>query len=158
MGRAFPPDHLLTQPLMATLGTVDAEGCPRTAPVWYAWEAGALWIPSHAAASSARRIATRPDVSVEIVDFDRRAGRLLHLGLRGRAEIQAMDAGLFRRLLTRYLGPEEGWNPWFVSEVARIDDPDGRLIRLVPVSTFTNNVSHFRSGPEYAWPPDQGRS
>jgi hypothetical protein len=64
-----------------------------------------------------------------------------------------MSPPRFRRLLTKYLGPEEAaWNPWFVREVARIDDPGGRMIRLDPDSVFTNNVSYFRTGPALAWP------
>ena len=35
---------------------------------------------------------------------------------------------------------------------ARIDDPEGRLIRMAPDSFFTNNVSYFRTGPDLAWP------
>ena len=62
-----------------------------------------------------------------------------------------MDPARFRRLLARYLGSDEAtWNRWFISEVARIDDPDGRLIRLVPESVFTNDVSYFRTGPALA--------
>ena len=36
--------------------------------------------------------------------------------------------------------------------IATVDDPDGRLIRLVPETMFTNNVSYFRTGPALAWP------
>jgi hypothetical protein len=62
-----------------------------------------------------------------------------------------MDPALFRRLLARYLGPDEAaWNPWFIDTVAKIEDPSGRLIRLVPDSVFTNDVSFFRSGPSLA--------
>jgi hypothetical protein len=44
-----------------------------------------------------------------------------------------MSPPRFRRLLAKYLGPdEERWNAWFVDTIARIDDPDGRLIRLDP--------------------------
>jgi hypothetical protein len=27
------------------------------------------------------------------------------------------------------------------------------MIRLAPISIFTNNVSFFRTGPDFAWPP-----
>ncbi len=84
--------------------------------------------------------------------FDNPGGVLLHLGLRGQAEVLAMDASLFRRLLCKYLGPDSAaWNPWFIENIAAIDDPGGRLIRLVPDSVFTNNVSYFRTGPDLAW-------
>ncbi|MFD1341140.1 pyridoxamine 5'-phosphate oxidase family protein [Litorisediminicola beolgyonensis] len=150
MGRPFDPHLLLTAPLMAVLSTVSETGAPRNAPVWYAWEEDALWMLSHDGASSLRRIAANAEVSVEILDYDNGAGRLRHLGLRGQAEIHPMDPPFFRRLLARYLGPEPTWNRWFIETVARIDDPDGRLIRLVPSSVFTNDVSHFRTGPAFA--------
>ena len=103
------------------------------------------------AALTASSVATAdPRVAVEIVDYDNRRGLLRHLGLRGRAGITSMDPVLFRRLLRRYLGPDETWNRWFIDEIARIDDPDGRLIRLVPESIFTNDVSYFRTGPALA--------
>jgi general stress protein 26 len=135
---------------MAVLATVETGGAPRNAPVWFLWEDGALWMPGDAGGSSVRRLAADPRCAVEIVDYDNPAGILRHLGLRGRATVEALDAARFRRLLTRYLGPEDGWNPWFVANVARIDDPEGRMIRLVPDSIFTNDVSHFRTGPARA--------
>jgi hypothetical protein len=73
--------------------------------------------------------------------------------MRGAATVEPMDKALFLRLLRRYLGPEESQNPWFLRNVARVDDPDGRLIRLVPDSIFTNDVSFFRTGPALADPP-----
>jgi hypothetical protein len=37
-----------------------------------------------------------------------------------------MEPARFRRLLARYLGPEpDSWNPWFIQEIAAIDDPEG---------------------------------
>lgn len=148
----FDPETLLHAPEMAILSTVAADGAPRNAPVWYLWEDGALWMPGSTGNSTMGRLARDPRCSAEIVKFDVEAGILLHLGLRGRAEVVPEDAALFRRMLVKYLGPEDGWNPWFIQEIARIGDPKGRLIRLKPDSTFTNNVSFFRSGPDLAWP------
>jgi hypothetical protein len=152
VGRPFDPALVLSMPLMANLATLDREG-PRNAPVWFLWEAGTLWMPGHAGGSSVRRLAADPRCAVEIVHYDNAAGILAHLGLRGRAEVAPMDAARFRRLLARYLDADRaGWNPWFVDEIARVDDPDGRLIALVPDSVFTNNVSYFRTGPAPVWP------
>lgn len=153
MPTPFAPKAVLRLPLVAILGTVAEDGAPRTAPVWYAWEDGALWMLSDENASSARRIARDPRVSVEITDYHNAEGRLRHLGLRGSATVEPMDPALFRRLLTRYLGPQATWNPWFIETVARIDDPSGRLVRLRPDSVFTNDVSYFRTGPDLATPP-----
>lgn len=152
MPTPFDPALLLDKPLMANLSTISPDG-PRNAPVWYAWERGALWMLSGADTSSACRIAADPRVAVEIVHYDNAGGVLAHLGLRGAATIEPMDPALFRRLLARYLGADEAqWNPWFIDTIARIDDPSGRLIRLAPDSVFTNNVSFFRTGPALAWP------
>ncbi len=150
MGEPFDPEALLGRPLMANLATSCADG-PRNAPVWFAWEDDALWMPGSAKGSSVRRIEVDPRCAVEIVEFDAAAGVLLHLGLRGRASVEPMDPALFRRLLARYLGPDEAaWNPWFVETIACIDDPGGRLIRLAPDGVFTNDVSSFRTGPALA--------
>lgn len=151
MPEPFDPEDLLHLPLMANLATLAEDGAPRNAPVWFHWEEGALHMLSDETASSARRIARDPRVAVEIVQYDNAGGILRHLGLRGRATIGPMDPALFRRLLARYLGPDEAaWNPWFIDTVAKIEDPSGRLIRLVPDSIFTNDVSFFRSGPALA--------
>jgi hypothetical protein len=150
MKTAFDPADILLKPLMANLATVAADGSPRNAPVWFQWEDGALWMLGSEGNASVGRIAADPRVAVEIVDYDNARGVLRHLGFRGRASIEPMDTGLFRRLLTRYLGPPETWNGWFIAEIAHIDDPSGRLIRLVPETTFTNDVSFFRTGPDLA--------
>lgn len=143
---------VLRLPLMANLATADADG-PRNAPVWFIWEEGALWMLGSAGGRSVLRLLADPRCAVEIVRFNNPGGILLHLGFRGRASVEPMDAARFRRLLARYLGPDEAaWNPWFIDTIAAIDDPAGRWIRLVPDSTFTNNVSYFRTGPRLAWP------
>lgn len=151
MPTPFDPEDVLRLPLMANLASLAKDGAPRNAPVWFHWEDGALHMLSDDTASSARRIARDPRVAVEIVHYDNAGGILRHLGLRGNATIEPMDPALFRRLLARYLGPDEAaWNPWFIHNVAKIEDPSGRLIRLVPDSVFTNDVSFFRSGPALA--------
>ena len=152
IGQAFDPDVVLAMPLMANLATLSPGG-PRNAPVWFLWEAGALWLLGSAEGRSVMRLQADPRCAVEIVHFDNPRGVLLHLGMRGVAEIVPLDPSLFRRLLRKYLGPDEpGWNPWFVRNIAAIDDPEGRLIRLVPDTVFANNVSYFRTGPVLAWP------
>ena len=89
-------------------------------------------------------------MSVEIVDCDDAAGILRHLGLRGRATLEPMDTGLFRRLLGRYLEAQAEWNAWFLQSVARTEDLGGRLIRLAPDSVFSHDATFFRTGPDLA--------
>ena len=152
MAHPFDPEIVLARPLMVMLATLCPEG-PRIAPMWFLWEEGALWLPSDARASSVLRLSGDPRVAAEIVEFDNAAGRLLHLGLRGRAEVFPMEPDRFRRLLAKYLGPDPAaWNPWFIESVALVEDPEGRFIRLVPDSVFTNNASFFRTGPEVLQP------
>lgn len=152
MPTPFDPQVLLTRPLMAILSSVSSDGTPCNAPVWFLWEDDALWMLGSEDSSSVRRLASRPACAVEITEFDPAAGILLHLGLRGSASIEPNDPARFRRLLSRYLGNASDWNQWFVDNIARIDNPAGRFIRLRPDSMFTNNVSYFRSGPDLAWP------
>ena len=150
MARPFDPEVLLYAPLMANLATMSADG-PRNAPVWFVWEDEALSCLGSTDSRSVQRIENDPRCAVEIVRFDNEAGILLHLGLRGRATVEPVATDRFRRLLVKYLGSNEAsWNGWFIENVARIDDPDGRMIRLAPESVFTNDVSYFRTGPELA--------
>jgi hypothetical protein len=153
MGVGFDPGLLLDKPLMASLATASPDG-PRLTPVWFLWEDGALWVPGDAGSHFVIRAAADPRVALDIVDHDNAAGRLLHLGYRGRATVSAQDvAGRFRRLLAKYLGSDPtGWNPWFVAHIARPDDPTTRFLRIAPSGTFTNNVSYFRTGPGLAAP------
>ena len=112
-----------------------------------------MWMPGTAAGSSVQRLEENSQCAVEIVHYHNEAGILLHLGFRGNATIEASSTDRFKRLLSKYLGNNEAsWNHWFIENIARIDDPDGRMISLAPQSTFTNNVSFFRTGPELAWP------
>lgn len=154
MARAFDPTAVLSQPIMANLATVSDDGAPRNAPVWFIWEDDALWMLGNRCSSSVRRLERNSRCAVEIVHFDNAGGVLLHLGMRGAAFVEQMQPARFRRLLKKYLGQEETWNSWFIDTIARIDDPDGRWIKLVPESVFTNNVSYFRTGPELAWPDE----
>lgn len=150
MPNEFDPAEVLTLPLMANLATLAADSTPRNAPVWFAWEDGSLWMLSDTTSSSATRIAANPNVAVEIVHYDNAEGLLRHVGLRGTATVAPMDTARFERLLQRYLGPKDTQNQWFIDQIARIDDPSGRLIRLTPDSIFTNDVSYFRTGPKLA--------
>ncbi len=137
---------------MANLSTVAADGSPRNAPTWFVWEDDAIWLLGSTNSSSVKRLEADPRCAIEIVHFDNDAGVLLHLGMRGSAEIVRMNPDRFRRLLAKYLGAEKDWNSWFIENIARIDNPDGRLIKLAPERFFTNNVSYFRTGPDLAWP------
>ena len=153
MARAFEAERVLRLPLMAHLSTICPEG-PRGTPVWFLWEEGVLWIPGDTGSHFVQRIEADPRVAVDIVEYDNAAGILQHVGLRGSAELGDTDVpARFGRVLAKYLGPDRTtWNAWFVERIARIDDPATRMIRLVPDSIFTNDVSYFRTGPDLAVP------
>lgn len=155
MPTPFDPELVLSKPLMAHLATVALDGTPRNAPVWFHWENASLWMLGSAGNSSTQRLIENPACAVEIVDYDNTVGILRHLGLRGRATVEPNDPDLFHRLLNRYLGAPDTWNPWFIEQVAMINAPTSRMIKLIPDSIFTNDVSFFRTGPELATPPDQ---
>lgn len=155
MQQEFDPNDVLNRPLMANLATVTTDGAPRNAPVWFIWEEGAIWLLGSSDGSAVKHLQQDPRCAIEIVHFDNEAGILLHLGLRGTATIERMSLDRFKRLLCKYLGPESTWNHWFIDNVAQIEHPDGRMMRLAPTNIFTNNVSFFKTGPELAWPPDR---
>jgi general stress protein 26 len=152
MGIKFHPSQLLERPLMANVASVAADGTPRNAPMWYIWEENAIWLLGSSSSSSIKRLKIKPNCAVEIIDFNREDGILLHLGLRGVATIMPMDRKSLSTSAQKYVENPENWNAWFTNTVAKIDDPAGRLIRLKPDTTFTNNVSYFKTGPELAWP------
>jgi hypothetical protein len=124
MSNDFNPEEVLGLPLMANLATVSEDGEPRNAPMWFIWEDNAIWLLGSKDSSSVKRIIMNPKCAVEIVQFDNESGVLLHLGLRGEASIEPMSPALFHRLLKKYLGNEQNWNPWFIESIARIEDPD----------------------------------
>ena len=152
MPKEFDPSEVLCRPLMANLATISGDGAPRNAPMWFVWEDDAIWLLGTTRARSVRRIVQNPRCAIEIVDFNNEAGILLHLGLRGRATIEPGSVARFKRLLKKYLGDENHWNPWFIENIAMMDAPTARFIKMQPDSVFTNNVSYFRSGPALAWP------
>lgn len=152
MGReqAFDIDEVLSLPLMAHLASGSPEG-PRDSPVWFLWEGGHLWLIGNRADSFVKRLVVEPRCAVGVVDFDARAGILKHVGIRGRAEIGAMDKARLHRLLSRYLGSDEtGWNAWFYDNVAA---PLDTMIKVTPESIVAKDVSYFRTGPDFVRRP-----
>lgn len=150
MQQDFPPERVLTQPLMADLASAAPEG-PRHSPLWFLWEEGAVFLVGATDDSFIQRLQAEPRCALGVVEFDNAAGVLLHVGLRGRAEVGSMEPARFRRLLAKYLGPDPAtWNPWFIREIARIDDPEGRMVRVTPDTIVCKDVSYFRTGPDLA--------
>lgn len=139
--RSVDLDEFLQRPLFAHLATASEHG-PRTSPVWFLWEDGAIWILAHRTSSSFdKRIERDPRCSLGIVDADLTTGTVHHVGMRGRATVEAFDVARGRRLLSRYLdGPVEDWDPMFV-EV--LDWPDDYVfVRFEPETVVARDQSY----------------
>lgn len=100
-------ERVLAAPVFAHLATATLDGAPRSSPVWFLWEEGAVWILGQRDEDSfPKRIAERPECALSIVDFDPRTGRVWHVGLRGTATIEAFALERAVRKLAKYLGPD----------------------------------------------------
>jgi hypothetical protein len=133
----------LSRPLFAHLAT-DSEDGPRESPVWFLWEGGALWIIGNRVTDTfPSRVAREPRCAVGVVDFDAATGRVLHVGFRGRARLEAHDAERMRRLLGRYMGEEARWDSRFV-EIP--DDDDYIFVRFEPETAVVRDQSYKTRG------------
>lgn len=140
--RDFDIEGFLSRPLFAHLATARKNG-PCETPVWSLWEAGALWMIASSSSSFPKRLAQDGRAAIGIVDFDRERGFLQHLGLRGFAAIMPMDPDRRTRLVRRYLGSEDGWNPWLNESVIQLQDV---LVRFIPETAVARDQSYFRKG------------
>jgi hypothetical protein len=131
--------EILARPLFAHLATHSDDG-PRESPVWFLWEEDALWIiGNYQTDSFPRRIEREPRCAVGIVDFDVATGLVQHVGFRGRARLEAHDASRMKRLLGRYMGEQENWDPRFV-EI--LDDTDYIFIRFEAETVVVRDQSY----------------
>jgi hypothetical protein len=138
--RSVDLDEFLSRPLFAHLATSSDDG-PRESPVWFLWEEGALWIlGSRRSDSFPARIEHEPRCAVGIIDFDRATGLVQHVGFRGRASIEKLNQQRGKRLLARYLGPDEArWDPRFRESLG---DPDTIFVRFEPETAINRDVSY----------------
>jgi Pyridoxamine 5'-phosphate oxidase len=141
--RSVDLDEFLSRPLFAHLATASEHG-PRESPVWFLWEDDAMWIiGSRITDTFPARIEAEGRCAIGIVDFDRAAGLVQHVGMRGRATVEAFDARRARRLLARYLGPEErAWDERFKATVAEPTSEQAVLLRFVPETAVARDVSY----------------
>jgi Pyridoxamine 5'-phosphate oxidase len=138
-------EEFLARPLFAHLATASEDG-PRDTPVWFLWESDVVWIiASRVTDSFPARIEADARCAIGIVDFDRRSGLVQHVGMRGHATVEPFDAERARRLLTRYLGPDD--REWDARFRATMRDPAAEqavLVRFVPETLVARDVS-FRA-------------
>jgi len=130
---------LLSRPLFAHLATASDEG-PRESPVWFLWEEGALWIIGNRRTDTfPRRVEREPRCAVGIVDFDPETGLVQHAGFRGRACLTAHDPERMERLLGRYMGERNTWDPRFI-EI--LEDEEYILVRFEPETAVVRDQSY----------------
>lgn len=131
--------EILSRPLFAHLATASEAG-PRESPVWFLWEAEALWIVGNYQTDSfPKRIEREPRCAVGVVDFDVSTGLVRHAGFRGRAHLEPHDAERMKRLLGRYMGEIARWDSRFV-EI--LDDTDYIFIRFEPETAVVRDQSY----------------
>jgi hypothetical protein len=133
-------EDILSRPLFAHLATSSEHG-PRESPVWFLWEAEALWIiGGYTIDSFPKRLEKEPRCAIGIVDFDSATGLVQHVGLRGRAHLELHDEDRMKRLLRRYLGENEPhWDPRFL---AVLGDPEWVLICFKPETVVVRDQSY----------------
>jgi hypothetical protein len=147
-------EEMLGRPLFAHLATASEDG-PRESPVWFLWEKDAMWIiGSRRTDTFPARLERDPRCALGVVDFDRERGVVHHVGMRGRATIEAFDPRLARRLLSRYLGDStDAWDERFRRTLA---DSDNLLVRFVPETVVARDQSYARGGNGGAGPQSGG--
>jgi PPOX class probable F420-dependent enzyme len=102
-------DDLLRRPLVARLATIDPDGYPAIAPVWFEWDGTAAWLVVRAEARFVEDMRRDPRVGLSIVADD---DPDLRVQLRGRATFLQGPGPLEGRMLEvaramgeRYEGP-----------------------------------------------------
>lgn len=135
-------DAVLAKPLFCFLGMVSAAGDPRVSPLWYLWEDEAIWIIADSERTYTTRVERHPTTAVAIVDFEVETGRVVHIGMRGEAEVTPLDRDRVHRLLRRYLGPDESaWDPGFHD----LSEDRWRFIRFRPATVVARDQSYTPS-------------
>lgn len=134
-----PLSTVLDKPLFCYLAMVSTDGYPRLSPLWFLWEDQRIWIIADPDKTYTTRIIEEPQTAVAVVDFDPNDGRVCHIGMRGRSELVPYDEDRAKRLLTKYLGPDQSaWDDMFVD----IDPESWRLIAFDPNTVVARDQSY----------------
>ena len=141
-GHIFDFAEFMSRPLFAHLAHAGVDG-PCESPVWFHWDGQAVWIIG--GSTFPDNLRREPRCALGIVDWDRTAGLLHHVGLRGTAEVLPFDANMARPIFRRYFGPDETeWD-------RRFDDVfDGtqalEMVRFVPETVVLRDQSYKPGG------------
>ena len=126
----------LSRPLVAVIGTVDASGRPRSAPVWFHWEEGAAYMFTSRGTLKWRNLERNPHASLCV---DRREPPYTSVIMDG--PVEEVDRPLYELVLSmavRYYGDEKGRS---FAEGYRGDQPGVVAFRLTPrhIASFSSD-------------------
>ncbi len=99
-------NDLLGRPLVAVIGTVDASGRPRCAPIWFHWEDGAAYMFTSRSTLKWRNLERNPHASL-CVDWREPPYRSVVMD----GPVEEVDRSLYELVLymaVRYYGEEKG--------------------------------------------------
>ena len=122
-------EKFLSQPLVAVIGTVDGQGRPRSAPIWFHWEGGAAYMFTSRATLKWRNLQRHPVASL-CVDWREPPYRSVIM----EGQVEEVDRSLYELVLSmavRYYGQEKGRE---FAEDYRGEHPDVVVLRLTPRS------------------------
>lgn len=122
---------------------------PTLRPLWYQWEEGCFWMISGPWAKLFARIQKDPKLALLIDIEERDTGRIYQIMANGNAEVTPYDIPRARRMLHRYLGPDESkWStaPDDYPGYLRDPGPPGAVwLKLKPTTLKTFNFSYADS-------------
>lgn len=113
----FDIDAFLAEPNIVRLAT----NGPTVRPLWYQWEEGCFWIINGPWSKMFARLQKDPKVALLVDIFEADTGRVYQVMASGDAVVTPYDIPRARRMLHRYLGPDE--SSWSTSP----DDYPGYL-------------------------------
>ena len=120
-------NDLLSRPLVAVIGTVDASGRPRCAPIWFHWEDGAAYMFTSRTTLKWRNLERNPHASL-CVDWREPPYRSVVMD----GPVEEVQRSLYELVLSmaiRYYGDEKGRA---FAEVYRDNSPGVVAFRLTP--------------------------
>ncbi|MDZ7849576.1 MAG: pyridoxamine 5'-phosphate oxidase family protein [Halodesulfurarchaeum sp.] len=134
-----PLDEFLARPLFCFFAQ-ESNGGPRVSPLWFLWEAGAIWnVARLDGRSYPERVKQYPQTALAVVDFNPATGRVEHVGMRGKATLEPYDTTRAERLFQKYLGDQQSeWPAMFVE----FDTDDYRLLRFEPETVVARDQSY----------------
>ena len=119
--------EFLSQTLVGVISTVDAQGRPRSAPIWYQWEDGAAYFFTGRSTLKWRNLLREPHASLCV---DWREPPYKSVIVDGTVEEVVRPLyDLVLSMATRYYGDEEGRD---FAEGYREDNPEVVIFRLTP--------------------------